>query len=731
MKDFFNIRKLFESSKEDSDILYDLFSQIRNNQKHDFEKNIVKNIKRLSKNNPQLLNGIDESGNTILHYAAHFGYDNIVSLLLTSGGDWNLKNHMGQTPIFRTVINNKYTTFTILNKYPVVYNDTDNAGNTLLHYAVRKSNVNIISELVNKNANQKIKNNESKIPLYYVNLYKKETIKSINVFFSNSGLDENLILDDEGNNIAHLAVKMKNYDLLKELLVHKNFRTLFLQLNKDILTPLFLAAKCHDEKAYRMILLQADNTFFNQKLNIFYNFIDAIESMSENTIIDLFSQKKVNKDLNNYKDGFSYELLALAKKNHIAAINYITSNFKLSSTVDNVVYENLLFTLLEKNQKELFDKLTLHYKGINHSFFLNGFKYFLSNKKNTLVSENIDGHISFLMRKQKIFLQRAKETDHEKNINDCLNFLNFLLENNNRSLFIEMILIYLDIGISFKNISTQQYIENGSILHKAIKINDLNIVQKISLLGINVDIEDSSNQSAIELAILNENYEIFEFLSYRTKKLDSPEPSFTLLETCIKNDYFTGFSHLISLTDIKNCVYNGIDILEYCIRENKIDYVKKLAFSGIFLRNKSYSGHSNILSQKLQNSFYLAAEKDFIDIFIFLYNEGAGVNMIPEKQTYTPLQICIVNDSEKCFDFLLKNQADVNKLSDITSESPLHVAVKHQRLNMVKKLVEKGANMENRSNIKKMTPLDYSILNNNTDISEFLIQNGAIKKKQS
>lgn len=727
MTSFFNLKGIFNSSKkEDIDIIYDVFYQIKNNKNNEYDKNIIKNIKKLTRNDQNLINEQDESGNSLLHYASYYGYNSIVSLLLASGSDWDLKNNLGQTPIFKSVINNKYTTFNLLNKYPVVYNNTDNSGNTLLHYALKRGNIKIIQDLVNKNANQHIKNNESKFPLHYIIDYKKENIKSINVFFSNSGLDENILLDDDNNNIAHLTIIKKNYELLNELLIHKNFKHLFLQVNKNSLTPLFLAAELKDQKAFDMLLSQTENSFINNKLNTYYDLKTIISEMKEYSLISLFKDKNFTKNLNNYKKGFGEELLILVNKKYIKTIEYILNNFKLSSCIPDLIYEEILFKLLDYGHKELFEKISSHYK-VNNSIFLSGFKYFLDS--NILKNGNIDNNINYLLRKQKIYIQQEKDNNKEKNIDDSLSFLNFLLDIDNKNLFNDIVLTYIDIGISFKNITKKQYVQNGSILHKSIQKSNLLAVQKISLMGIDIDILDAENQSPIELSVKINNFDIFEFLSYRTKKINSSSESFSLLEMTMKNNSFSAFSHLVSLIDVKNCSLNGIDILDFCILENKIDYVKKLVFSGIFLRNKTYSGYSNLLTQKIQNSFYLAGEKDYLDIFKFLFEEGAEINLIPEKNTYTPLQICIINNSYNCFTFLLNNKADLNKLSDITSESSLHIAVKHGHYKMVKDLLEHGADINNKANIKKQTPLDYSLIYKHNEIYELLLEKGAVDKK--
>lgn len=52
------------------------------------------------------MNGIDEDGNTALHFAAENGAEDIVRLLVDKGADLNAVNDEGDTPLHKATVSN-------------------------------------------------------------------------------------------------------------------------------------------------------------------------------------------------------------------------------------------------------------------------------------------------------------------------------------------------------------------------------------------------------------------------------------------------------------------------------------------------------------------------------------------------------------------------------------------------------------------------------------------------
>ena len=63
---------------------------------------------------PQVISGSDGNGNTPLHYAAEWKYDECITYLVGKGADINKKNSVGETPLYNAAKGNAVSTIKLL-----------------------------------------------------------------------------------------------------------------------------------------------------------------------------------------------------------------------------------------------------------------------------------------------------------------------------------------------------------------------------------------------------------------------------------------------------------------------------------------------------------------------------------------------------------------------------------------------------------------------------------------
>jgi uncharacterized protein len=90
----------------------------------------------------------DGLGNNMLHYAAEWGLNNAISIIIRSGIPVDIQNATGQTPLFMATKSNNPSTLKIFIDNNANLNIRDSQGNSALHAAVRWNAINSISYLI-------------------------------------------------------------------------------------------------------------------------------------------------------------------------------------------------------------------------------------------------------------------------------------------------------------------------------------------------------------------------------------------------------------------------------------------------------------------------------------------------------------------------------------------------------------------------------------------------------
>ena len=133
--------------------------------------------------NQKVIKGADGNGNTPLHYAAEWKYDECISYLIAKGGDINKKNALGQTPLYNAAKENSVSTIKLIIEKGANPNARDLLNNTPLHHSVRWNTLDATRILVSMGAIIDAKNTSGKTPLSVAATY--DSVDSAKILLEN------------------------------------------------------------------------------------------------------------------------------------------------------------------------------------------------------------------------------------------------------------------------------------------------------------------------------------------------------------------------------------------------------------------------------------------------------------------------------------------------------------------------------------------------------------------
>ena len=106
----------------------------------------------LIKEDPGLVNAGNESGDTLLHWAASAGFGGIVQKLLVLGAEVNARNALGMTPLHLATAQGHSDIVELLITKGAEVNVATPQGFTALHMAVYKGHEEVVRVLLDHNA---------------------------------------------------------------------------------------------------------------------------------------------------------------------------------------------------------------------------------------------------------------------------------------------------------------------------------------------------------------------------------------------------------------------------------------------------------------------------------------------------------------------------------------------------------------------------------------------------
>ncbi len=119
----------------------------------------------------KVINGSDGNGNTPLHYAAEWKYDENIKYIIAKGGDINKKNAVGQTPLHNAAKENSASTIKLIIENGANPNARDLLNNTPLHQSVQWNTLEATKVLISMGAIVDAKNTSGKTPLAIAAIY--------------------------------------------------------------------------------------------------------------------------------------------------------------------------------------------------------------------------------------------------------------------------------------------------------------------------------------------------------------------------------------------------------------------------------------------------------------------------------------------------------------------------------------------------------------------------------
>jgi ankyrin repeat protein len=254
-----------------------------------------------------------------------------------------------------------------------------------------------------------------------------------------------------------------------------------------------------------------------------------------------------------------------------------------------------------------------------------------------------------------------------------------------------------------------------TILHAAAKQGLRNMVKFFQDL-VPVDVVDLDDSTAIEDALFNRHFEVFNLLLTKSN-LD--------VNKCSKRHKRYPL-HVVACTGtldlVKSFLHKGakVDVVDEdgnTPLHSAVNYGHKQVF---FAMLESDPGALHIKNNKGQTVLHLAAEKQTKSWIKLLVAKGARIDAV-DSCGRTPFQILFHADCVICEELLLfkLDNFDVDGRSPVGNKTLLHVAGKNESMETVKWLVEKGASIEGRDS-NGDTPLHCSA-QRSTEILCFLL----------
>lgn len=158
----------------------------------------------------------DGSGNTVLHYAAEWGYIDSIISLKAKGADINAKNANGETCLFNAAkTDNPEVIQTVIDQGATIF-ERDNLGNTPLHTAVRWDAKESANKLLELGININSQNSAGKSPLAEAVIAGKEKVAE---FLLENNADVNSS-DTNGVTILMDTIRGQNKNLVELLLAY-------------------------------------------------------------------------------------------------------------------------------------------------------------------------------------------------------------------------------------------------------------------------------------------------------------------------------------------------------------------------------------------------------------------------------------------------------------------------------------------------------------------------------
>lgn len=206
-------------------------------------------------------NVVSKDGNTPLHRLAYNNYDtDIFELFIAAGASVDQKDEQGNTPFLNAAARNEIDVVRWFFPYVKDINAINNKGQNPLMLAVLRNSPEVVSFLLQKEADPYIKDaSGNNLAFYLAQSFNMEKISDFDAklkMLQKTDLKFNTTQAD-GNTLLHLAALDNNLELLKRL---ERFKIDINAVNKDGFTALHLAAmKANNDQMMKYLIAKGAN----------------------------------------------------------------------------------------------------------------------------------------------------------------------------------------------------------------------------------------------------------------------------------------------------------------------------------------------------------------------------------------------------------------------------------------------------------------------------------------
>lgn len=205
------------------------------------------------------MNEVFEYQKTLFENIKLHKYDSVIEIINKYGDqlDFNIRDNSNTYIIQYAIMYNNLDIVKLIIKYSCKLDFIDSDGHNILYIPIKFSYNKIIKLLLENNniigiPLIDIEDKLGSYPIHYAVVYNNiEAFELILKYSTNINK-----IDIKGNTCLHLAIKQKNYDIMKKILVHPN-------INPNIQTnigecPLHIAANYEDKQAIQLLLSRKD-----------------------------------------------------------------------------------------------------------------------------------------------------------------------------------------------------------------------------------------------------------------------------------------------------------------------------------------------------------------------------------------------------------------------------------------------------------------------------------------
>ncbi|XP_045461458.1 putative ankyrin repeat protein RF_0381 isoform X2 [Harmonia axyridis] len=593
------------------------------------------------------VNAVDHRGNTALHLMSKgVRFKKLrkecekrenQDLILKFKSNISIRNKYGFTPLllYLSSIDEDFSFFHLLLTNGADVNATNIEGNTALHYAARKKNLNILESLIKHGAKVDVKNSAGSTPLsilcnnYHCYLYCL-------LLLLKRKADINVV-DNVGNTPLHYLssqIERRKREMFGQFL---NYKPIINCRNAKGLTPLVLLSRnCHaDHNLFAELCKEgADVNVLDNEGNSLLHLVAGFRPGrgKEDMMKLLFTHEEFSQDINlrNNKGSTPLHVLCRSSEHHIEPFALLLNAGADVHLVDDGGNSALHLAAAAKDEGEKAEILSI--------LIVHGAKVNMKNNDGLTPLE-----VLFKRREEECelypldegdpqIIEKSGESDEDGDYSD----IGKITWNSMRSV-IKFVFRY-----KIEQFSFYVLLRAGA---------DVTVIddEGNTLLHLVAAMRESPDKQEILKMILNK------MLNVNAKNKDGLTP---LLVLCKSGDL--SLIHYCLLlragADIMATDSSGCTPLHFVVREKdkterKLEVMKLLLANGAQVNVRNYAGSTPFLE-------LCRSKESNLELFTCLLAHGADVNMSDYKG-YTPLHLIVGNNNLLCY-LLVSNRADVN-----------------------------------------------------------------------